>query len=147
MSFAHLQGHIEKIRAASDIGKKGHKKFHHPLFNPFLSVLHQNKALHNFHKMGQDPIARCINSLDKVRPIFFVFYRKDLVLLNLISRCITFTSEYFLNIVDLCIVNLCVRKVFSQCNTARCCVHITRDVNIYLYMYVSKLVPVCLLCV
>ena len=27
--------------------KKGHPKFNHPLFNPFVSVLHQNKILHS----------------------------------------------------------------------------------------------------
>ena len=43
--------------------KKGHQTFYHPLFNPFLSVLHQNKALHNFHKRGQHPIPGSIKSL------------------------------------------------------------------------------------
>ena len=44
--------------------KKKHKKFHAsrpprpppPYSIPFLSVLHQNKALHNFHKRGQRSI-------------------------------------------------------------------------------------------
>ena len=44
--------------------KYGHQKFHHPYSMPFLHVLHQNKALHNFHKTGQNPIAGCIKSLD-----------------------------------------------------------------------------------
>ena len=35
--------------------KKGHH--HHLQFNPFLSVLHQNKVLLNFHKRGQRLIA------------------------------------------------------------------------------------------
>ena len=29
-----------------------------------LFVLHQNKALHSFHKRGQRPIARCMKGLD-----------------------------------------------------------------------------------
>ena len=39
--------------------KKGHqKKFTTaPYSIPFLSIWHQNKALHNFHKMGQHPIS------------------------------------------------------------------------------------------
>ena len=53
------QGLIYKIRATSDVGqkgyflkkkKKGHQKFPHLLFNPILSALQENKALHNFHK-------------------------------------------------------------------------------------------------
>ena len=31
---------------------------------PFQSVLYQNKALHNFHKKGQHPIARHMKGLD-----------------------------------------------------------------------------------
>ena len=57
---------------ASDIGQKGHflgkkgtKYFTTPYSIIFLSVLHQNKALHNFHKRGQCLTARCIKSLDK----------------------------------------------------------------------------------
>ena len=67
----HHQGLIYKIRAASDMGqkgyiflKKGHQKFPHLLFNPFLSAL-QNKALHNFQR-EQHPIARSIKGLDEV---------------------------------------------------------------------------------
>ena len=42
--------------------KKGHQKVHHPPNPPsphsipFLSVLHQNKALYNFRKRGQRSI-------------------------------------------------------------------------------------------
>ena len=32
---------------------------------PFLSVLHQNKALHNFHKRGQPPTVGHIKGLDQ----------------------------------------------------------------------------------
>ena len=40
--------------------KKGPQKVHpSPLFNSFLSVLHHNKALYNFHKKGQRPIVKC----------------------------------------------------------------------------------------
>ena len=34
----------------------------------FLSILHQNKALHTFHKRGQHRIARHIKGLDTVQP-------------------------------------------------------------------------------
>ena len=77
-----------------------------------------------------------------------VFYRKDLLFLNLISRCISSTSEYFLNskdIVDLCIVNFCARKLFIQCNTGNCCAHITRGVK--RYSYVCKYIGPCAFCV
>ena len=36
--------------------KKGTKNLTHPYSIPFLSVLHQNKALYNFHKKGQRSI-------------------------------------------------------------------------------------------
>ena len=45
--------------------KKGAHKFHHPLFNPFLSVLHQDKVLHNFCKRGQYSIVKCKKGPDK----------------------------------------------------------------------------------
>ena len=57
-------------------GKKGTflekdtKSFTTPYSIPFLSVLHQNKALHKFHKTGQQPIARNIKGLNKGRTIF-----------------------------------------------------------------------------
>ena len=35
--------------------KKGTTNFTTPYSNPFFDVLHQNKALHNFHKRGQYP--------------------------------------------------------------------------------------------
>ena len=34
--------------------KKGTKQFTNPYSIPFQSVLHQNKALHNFHKKGAE---------------------------------------------------------------------------------------------
>ena len=43
--------------------KKGNKNFTTPYLSPFLSVLHQNKALHNFHKRGQPSIAGGIKFL------------------------------------------------------------------------------------
>ena len=36
--------------------KKGTKIFTTPYSIPFVRVLHENKALHNFHKRGQCPI-------------------------------------------------------------------------------------------
>ena len=70
-------------------------------------------------------------------PVFFVFHRKDLILLNLISTYVTPTSEQFLKnkgTVDLWKVNFCISKFFIQCNTGSCCVQITDGVNMYLYV-------------
>ena len=66
--------------------------------------------------------------------VFFVFHRKDLVLLNQIRRYLTSASEKYLkSIVDLTKVSDLSSKLFIQCNTGICCVHVTRDsVNIYL---------------
>ena len=33
-----------------------------------------------------------------------------------------------------------------QCNTGSCCVHRTGGINIYLYLYVRLLIPVCQVC-
>ena len=44
--------------------KKDPQNLTTPYSIPFLSVLHQNKALHNFKKMAQRPIAGRINGLD-----------------------------------------------------------------------------------
>ena len=49
---------MQKIREASILAKKGTKHFTNPYLIAFLSVLPQNKALHDFHKWQQDPIAR-----------------------------------------------------------------------------------------
>ena len=38
--------------------KKGHQIFHPSYSIPFLNVLHQNKALYNFHKRGQHSIVK-----------------------------------------------------------------------------------------
>ena len=67
-----FQGLLYKIRAASDISQKGHfflekkntKNITIPYSTPFLSVSHQNKALRNFYKWGQRPIAGHIKGLD-----------------------------------------------------------------------------------
>ena len=82
-------------------------------------------------------------------PVFFVFHRKDLILLNLISTYVTPTSEQFLKnkgTVDLWKVNFCISKFFIQCNTGSCCVQITDGVNMYLYVCQSVGLPVCLVC-
>ena len=62
------QSLIEEIRAVSNIGQKGQffgkkdtKNLSIPYSIPFLSVLHKNKALHNFHKRGQCLITGLIN--------------------------------------------------------------------------------------
>ena len=44
------------ILAKNDFFEKGNQKFHQPYSSPFVSVLHQNKALHNFCKRGQRSI-------------------------------------------------------------------------------------------
>ena len=44
--------------------KKGTKTYTTPYSIHFLSVLHQNKGLHNFHKMGQHPIVGHMEGLD-----------------------------------------------------------------------------------
>ena len=80
-------------------------------------------------------------------PVLFVFHRKDLVLLNLISKYMISTSESFLkskDIVNLFKLNIYISKSFMQCNTGSCCVCITGSVNIYLYVCISFLIPVCL---
>ena len=77
--------------------------------------------------------------------VFFVSYRKDLVLLNISSRYITSRSEQFLkrkDIVNHSKVNFCINKLFIPCNTCSCCVYIIGDANIYWYVFVSLLVPV-----
>ena len=68
----NYQGLIWKIRAASDIGQKGHffekkkgtKNFTTPYSVYFLSVLDQKKTSHNFQKKAQCPTAGCIKGLD-----------------------------------------------------------------------------------
>ena len=44
--------------------KKGTNNFIIPYLILFLRVLHQNKALHNFHKKGQRLIAGCVKGQD-----------------------------------------------------------------------------------
>ena len=46
------------------LAKKSTRNFIAPYSTPFLSVLHQSKALHNFHKMGQRAIAGHIKGQD-----------------------------------------------------------------------------------
>ena len=45
--------------------KKGTKNFSTPYFIPFLGVLNQNKALHNFQKWGQHLTFGRIKGLDE----------------------------------------------------------------------------------
>ena len=45
--------------------KKGTKNFNTPYSNPYLCVLHQNKALHNFHGRGQGSKAGSCFRLDQ----------------------------------------------------------------------------------
>ena len=45
------------------MAKKSTKHFTTPYSIHFVNVLHQNKALHNFHRKGQHSIAECIKGL------------------------------------------------------------------------------------
>ena len=47
---------------------------------------------------------------------------------------------------DLHKLTLYISKLIIQSNTGSCCVRITGDVDIYLYVCVGLLVPVCLVC-
>ena len=70
------QGLISKIWVASNNGQNGHfflkkkgtKNLTTPYSVPFLSVLHQNKTLHSFHKRGDRPtgVAACINEIESI---------------------------------------------------------------------------------
>ena len=75
-----------------------------------------------------------------------MFHWKDLVLLNLISRCMTSTNEQFSNskdIVYLCKKIFLYQKVIYQCNSCRA--HILGGVIIYLYM--CKYIFPCVSCI
>ena len=54
----------ENIKSINFFEKKGTKNLTTPYSIPFLSVLHQNKALHNFYKRGQRPTIGRIKGLD-----------------------------------------------------------------------------------
>ena len=78
--------------------------------------------------------------------VFFVFHRKNLVSLNLISRYMASTRVIFEKQKHFGPLQskFCISKLFIQCNAGTCCVHITGHVNdIYLDVCVSLLVPVC----
>ena len=63
--------------------------------------------------------------------MFSVFHGKDLVILNQISRNMIFRSEELLksnDIVDRCKVNICISKLFIQCNAGSYCVHVASGV-------------------
>ena len=51
---------------------------------------------------------------------------------------------YDFHIVDLCQKKFCISKLFIQCNTGSCCVHITGDINWYLCVSQSIGPSVCL---
>ena len=70
--------------------------------------------------------------------VFFVFHPKDLVLLNLISRYMSSTSEQLLKskyIVYLCKVSFYISKLFIHCNTGGFRLYISGGVNIYLDLF------------
>ena len=79
----------------------------------------------------------------------YVFHRKDIVSLNLISRYMVLQLSSFWKAKTLwtSVFHSVLTLLFIQCNIGSCCMHVTGGVNIYLYMYVSVLVLVCLVCV
>ena len=67
ISEPNLEKPMILVKKGTFLGKKkkrARKNFTTPYSISFLSVLHQNKALHNFHKRGQCPIAGHIKGLD-----------------------------------------------------------------------------------
>ena len=90
-------------------------------------------------------------SFIRILSVSFVFHRKDTVFLNLISRYVLLQVSNFLKnngIVYLCKVNFkSASYSFSLVQVGSCCVLITDSVNIYLYMCVSLMVPMCPVCV
>ena len=58
--------------------KKGTKNLTTPNSIPFLSVLHRNRALHNFHKRRQRPIAGRIKGVDYALHLKWSFLYKVL---------------------------------------------------------------------
>ena len=48
-----IQSNVPYLSERALFYEKGHQKFHPSYSIPFLSVLHQNKALYNFHKRGK----------------------------------------------------------------------------------------------
>ena len=61
----------------------------------------------------------------------------------------TFRSEELLkskDIVDLCKVNICISKLFTQCNAGSCCMHVASGVSISLSMCQSIGLCVCSVC-
>ena len=54
MAYSRKLGqHLILAQKSTFLGKKNTKNLTTPYSMPFLSVLHQNKALHNFHKRGK----------------------------------------------------------------------------------------------
>ena len=59
-----LGKHLILAKKGTFLKKNATKTLPPHLKSPFLSVLHQNKALHNFHKRGQHSILRHKKGLD-----------------------------------------------------------------------------------
>ena len=81
----------------------------------------------------------CFVYLHYFHRVFFVFHRKNLVLLNTINRYVTSIREKFFE-------NQRHQQLFIQWNTNSCCEHIRGGSNIYLYEWVSLLALVCVAC-
>ena len=108
--------------------------------NPFQSFLFQNDRW----------FVLCL--LTPYLSIFYVFYEKNLMLLNLINRYVTSTSHEFLkskDIMEPCKVYFWYWRIIHSVNTDNCREHITGGVNIYVYVYILSWVsvywPLCLL--
>ena len=65
-------------RALFFLGGEGTKNLTTPNSIPFLSVLHRNRALHNFHKRRQRPIAGRIKGVDYALHLKWSFLYKVL---------------------------------------------------------------------
>ena len=91
-SSRKLGQHLILIKQ-STFFKKGTNNFTTPYSMPLLSVSHQNKAFHNFHKGRQHPIARHKGS--RLGPSSLATYLEYRMMILCRFYCITF-KEYML---------------------------------------------------
>ena len=87
----------------------------------------------------QSPVLFCVFTLFLL--FLFVFHRKNIVLLHLMNRYATSTSEYSLKGKGIK-VDFWYQWII-QCHTDNRCEHLVGGDNIYLYGSVSLLVPEC----
>ena len=108
--------------------------------NPFQSFLFQNDRW----------FVLCL--LTPYLSIFYVFYEKNLMLLNLINRYVTSTSQKLKkkkhkDIVEPCRFLILANYSFNDRVHNRCCVYITGGINIYFHGCQSIGPCVCCVCV